>query len=71
MREIVRREEPDPRRLSNQSVFALADQLLASMSSPIKFLHQQVLQARGQEALGQLQQNDREILILRYLLLEY
>ena len=64
-RRSVLREEPA--RLPNPSAFALVDQLLASVSSPSKYLQQQEVQARVLEALEQLAEADREILVLRYL----
>jgi RNA polymerase sigma-70 factor (ECF subfamily) len=61
----VRREEPGQHR-SDRSGFALAEQLVASISSPSKLHRQQEQQDRVRAALDGLSQDERQILLLRY-----
>jgi len=64
-RRSVLREEPDLQG-PNRSAFALADRLLASVSSPSSPLQRQQVEARVREALDRLNSTEREILVLRY-----
>jgi RNA polymerase sigma-70 factor (ECF subfamily) len=53
--------------LSDESVLALADRLLASGSSPSRQAMREELHRRVQVALAQLAERDREVLVMRYL----
>src|SRR5262249_35952828 len=63
----VVREEPRVGALPDESAFDLVDRLVASSTSPSEHLSREELRQRMQEALAELDQNDREVLILRYL----
>jgi RNA polymerase sigma-70 factor (ECF subfamily) len=66
-RRTVTREEEAALMLSGDSVMALASRLLARGSSPSDRLVRNELCGRVREALGQLPERDREILVMRYL----
>lgn len=66
-RRSVRREAAKEPQLSDVSVMELADRLAASQTSPSRALARKELQRRVRDALEELQPNDREILVLRYL----
>jgi RNA polymerase sigma-70 factor (ECF subfamily) len=53
--------------LSDASALELADRFAASQTSPSRGLIRKELQRRVRNALDQLEANDREILVLRYL----
>jgi RNA polymerase sigma-70 factor (ECF subfamily) len=63
----VSREERQVPPLSGQSALELAGQLLARGSSPSARLRHKELRARVQDALAQLAERDREVLVLRHL----
>ena len=63
----VAREESLALDLSGQSVQVLADRLLDRGASPSANLQKKELRARVRAALGALDEQDREILLLRYL----
>jgi RNA polymerase sigma-70 factor (ECF subfamily) len=65
-RSTTREEHWDPA-LSDESVRSLASRLLAPGSSPSQHLLREELRRRVQEALAQLAERDREVLMLRYL----
>jgi RNA polymerase sigma-70 factor (ECF subfamily) len=66
-RRSVRREEDLPAPLSHESVAALAERLVDRGSRPGSRLMRQELRQRVQDALGQLSERDREVLVLRHL----
>jgi RNA polymerase sigma-70 factor (ECF subfamily) len=61
------REEPGVLDLPEESVFELASKLVAPGSAPSKHLLREELRQRVQQALAQLRDTDREVLVLRYL----
>lgn len=61
------REEQWLSALPDESALQLAQQLAASGTSPSNRLVRQELRDRVQAALGQLSEDDREVLVLRYL----
>jgi RNA polymerase sigma-70 factor (ECF subfamily) len=61
------REEPGVLDLPEESVLELASKLVASGSAPSKHLLREELRERVQQALAQLRETDREVLVLRYL----
>lgn len=63
----VLREEMPVAALPDESVLELAERLLASGTSPSGNLLRKELRQRVREALAQLREKDREILVLRYL----
>lgn len=63
----LRREQPLHAALPDQSAAQLAEQLMASGTSPSGKLRRKELQRRVRSALAELPPGDREILILRYL----
>jgi RNA polymerase sigma-70 factor (ECF subfamily) len=63
----VRREEPGGLPLSPESTVQLAQRLIASGTGPSGQLVRKELRQRVQEALAQLAERDREVLVLRYL----
>jgi RNA polymerase sigma-70 factor (ECF subfamily) len=63
----VRREEPRPPALPDQSALELANRLLARGSSPSARLRKEELRGLMQTALTQLPEHDREVLVLRHL----
>ena len=63
----VSREEPTPLALPDESAIDLAGRLAASGTSPSGRLTRQELRDRIHNALSGLEENDREILVLRYL----
>jgi RNA polymerase sigma-70 factor (ECF subfamily) len=63
----VLREVPGRLGLPNSSVMELAQRLVASNSSPSQRLIRDELRQRVRQALDQLSERDREVLILRYL----
>jgi RNA polymerase sigma-70 factor (ECF subfamily) len=62
----VRREQADLP-LSDESALALADRLVSCGSSPSARLHRSEQRRRVQAILAQLDEGDREVLVLRYL----
>jgi RNA polymerase sigma-70 factor (ECF subfamily) len=65
-RSTTREQRYDPE-LSDESVLALANRLLASGSSPSRQAMREELRRRVQVALAQLAERDREVLVMRYL----
>jgi RNA polymerase sigma-70 factor (ECF subfamily) len=63
----VAREEPPPFRLSDESVLRLAKRLAFSGTSPSEHLLRDELRQRVAAAMAQLDEQDREILLLRFL----
>lgn len=63
----VAREEPRPLALPHESAFDLAARLAASGTSPSGRLSRQEVRERVHTALLALEENDREVLVLRYL----
>lgn len=63
----ITRENPLPIHLSDESVFLLAKKLISASASPSDLLLQKELRQRVRVALGQLAEDDREILVLRFL----
>jgi RNA polymerase sigma-70 factor (ECF subfamily) len=63
----ARREEPGVLELPEESVFELASRLVAPGSAPSKHLLRQEVRQRVQQALAELRDTDREVLVLRYL----
>ncbi len=66
-RRSVRREEPGMLALPDESLAHLAQQLATSATSPSQRLLKKEKQQRVREALSQLPERDREILVLRHL----
>ena len=66
-RRSVRREAGKEPQLSDASVMEFADRFAASQTSPSRGLVRKELQRRVRSALEELEANDREILVLRYL----
>lgn len=66
-RRSVRREAAMELQLSDTSALELADRVAAGQTSPSRGLIRKELQRRVHNALDQLEANDREILVLRYL----
>jgi RNA polymerase sigma-70 factor (ECF subfamily) len=66
-RRSVRREAHWEPELSDASVLEFADQFAASQTSPSRGLVRKELESRVRDALDELEANDREILVLRYL----
>jgi RNA polymerase sigma-70 factor (ECF subfamily) len=65
-RRSVTREEPWGASLSRESVFDLADKLIASSISPSQHVQREERRRSTRAALTQLSERDREFLILRY-----
>lgn len=63
----VQREEPKPMGFPDESAADLAGRLAASGTSPSGHLTRKELQERMGAALALLEENDREVLVLRYL----
>src|SRR5262249_43593854 len=63
----VRREEPGLLALPEESAVELAARLVDSASSPTKHAVRQEVRQRIRQALGQLPERDREVLVLRHL----
>jgi RNA polymerase sigma-70 factor (ECF subfamily) len=63
----ARREEPGVLNLPDESALQLASRLIAPHSSPSRQLLREELRQRVQEALAQLGERDRDVLVLRYL----
>jgi RNA polymerase sigma-70 factor (ECF subfamily) len=63
-RSVLREEVPA---LPGESAVELAQRLLGSATSPSRQLLRKELRRRVQDALGQLSERDREVLVLRYL----
>lgn len=63
----VRREEPDLLARPDESLANLAQRLASSGTSPSKQLLRQEQRLRVQNALAQLPERDREVLVLRHL----
>jgi RNA polymerase sigma-70 factor (ECF subfamily) len=63
----VRHEEPDKLELPDDSLADLAERLVASTTSPSQRLLAQEERQRVQQALEQLAERDREVLVLRHL----
>jgi RNA polymerase sigma factor (sigma-70 family) len=66
-RRSVTREAPQFSGLSAASAAELADRLFVADRTPVGRLQREELLARVREALEQLSERDREVLILRYL----
>src|SRR5438874_12852792 len=66
-RRSVAREEPGAIAWTDPSAVALADHLVASGTSPSRFLDRKELRERVQAALALLPPRDREILVLLYM----
>jgi RNA polymerase sigma-70 factor (ECF subfamily) len=66
-RRSVTREEPWELKLPNDSVYELANRLIATGTSPSRYVEQAELRRRAREALDDLPDRDREVLIFRYL----
>jgi RNA polymerase sigma-70 factor (ECF subfamily) len=66
-RRSTRREQPGAMALSDESVMALANRLLAPGSSPSRQVIKNEQRRRVQDALAQLPDRDREVLVMRYL----
>lgn len=66
-RRSVAREEPGSPPISGQSVLELAERLIASGTSASRNMERQDLRRQTHEALGQLSDRDKEVLVLRYL----
>jgi RNA polymerase sigma-70 factor (ECF subfamily) len=66
-RRSVDREEPHAPALPDESALALADRLIASSTSPSRRLIRDEQRQRLFTALAGLGENDREVLVLRYL----
>jgi RNA polymerase sigma-70 factor (ECF subfamily) len=62
----VDREEPKPFHLSDESVQRLAKRLASSGTSPSDQLLREELRQRVAEAMAQLDEQDREILLLKF-----
>src|SRR5262249_22618301 len=63
-RSVLREQVPA---LPDESAMELARRLLGSATSPSRQLLRKELRRRVQDALGQLSERDREVLVLRYL----
>jgi RNA polymerase sigma-70 factor (ECF subfamily) len=63
----VKREEPSPAGLPDDSALELVKRLLPAGSTPSAGLARREEAGRVQSALGQLAGHDREVLVLRYL----
>jgi RNA polymerase sigma-70 factor (ECF subfamily) len=63
----VRQDAPWDATLSDQSAMLLADRLGSPISSPSQQLMKQELHRRVKQAMAQLNETDREILVLRHL----
>jgi RNA polymerase sigma-70 factor (ECF subfamily) len=63
----VLREEPQNFALSDESMLELADRLAAPSGSPGNRLIREEMHARVRQALAELPEADREVLLLRYL----
>jgi RNA polymerase sigma-70 factor (ECF subfamily) len=63
----VRREVSLPAQLPDESIAELAEQLAARISSPSQRVLRRELRDRVRQALGRLNNDDREVLVLRYL----
>jgi RNA polymerase sigma-70 factor (ECF subfamily) len=66
-RRSVRREEPGVLGLQEESIAELAQRLASSASSPSRHAVRAEVQARVQAALALLSEQDRQVLVLRYL----
>jgi RNA polymerase sigma-70 factor, ECF subfamily len=66
-RRSVAREEPGAVAWADPSAVALADHLVASGTSPSRFLDREELRERVQAALALLPPRDREVLVLLYM----
>lgn len=63
----VTREEAQPFLLPDESVFTLAQRIIAPGISPSKHAVREELRVRVRAGLAQLSERDREVLVLRYL----
>jgi RNA polymerase sigma-70 factor (ECF subfamily) len=66
-RRSVAREQPGAVVLSDESLFTLANRLASSATSPSGRLRRAELRQRVRAALAELDEQDREVLVLRYL----
>jgi RNA polymerase sigma-70 factor, ECF subfamily len=66
-RRSVKREQPLAAHLSDESAMQLADRVLARQSSPSERAMRSELRQRLRDALDQLAEQDREVLVLRHL----
>ncbi len=66
-RRSVRREEPGLLALPDESLADLAERLVTSATSPSQRLLRQETRRRVQQALADLPERDREVLVLRHL----
>ena len=66
-RRSVRREEPGLLALPDESLADLAERLVTSATSPSQRLLRQETRRRVQQALSDLLERDREVLVLRHL----
>jgi RNA polymerase sigma-70 factor (ECF subfamily) len=65
-RRSVTREEPLGGSPSRESIFDLADKLIATSASPSQHAQREEMRRRTRAALAELAERDREFLILRY-----
>lgn len=66
-RRSIHREQPPSMALSDASVMELAERLVARNSSPSEHFRRQEIRRRVRQALDQLSERDREVLVMRYL----